>query len=150
MRTTLSLLSPLATAVLFAAAVTPASAQHAAAPDHVRPVVGHAAVAAAPAPLRTVAVYRFGASREAGLPSQVTVADSAGRLVASYRLPGSVAARPMMVDVLDTDIILQGATPTGMLTIVLYGQNDPVAAGAIDGRWSLGEQHGALRVSAAR
>lgn len=150
MRTMLSLLSPLATAALCAAAITPAAAQHAAAPDNIRPVVQPAAATADPAPLRTVAVYRFGASREVGLPSQVTVADSAGKLVATFRLPGSAAARPMIVDVLDTDIVLQGATPTGMLTLVLYGQNDPEAAGALAGRWSIGEQHGALRVTAAR
>jgi hypothetical protein len=150
MRTMLSFLSPLATAALCAAAVSPAAAQHSAAPDHVRPVVQHAAVTVdAPLP-RTVALYQFGASRAVGMPTQVTVADSAGRLVANFRLPRGGAARPMTVGVVDTDIMLQGETPSGVLTLVLYQQNDPDAAGAVVGRWSLGDRQGELRGRAAR
>ena len=142
MRTMPSLLSPLATVALCAAAMSPAAAQHAAAPDHVRPVV-------APLP-RTVALYQFGASRAVGMPTQVTVADSAGKLVATFRLPRGGAARPMTVGVVDTDIMLQGETPSGVLTLVLYQQNDPDAAGAVVGRWSLGDRQGELRGRAAR
>jgi hypothetical protein len=150
MRTKLSLLSPLATAALCAAAVSPAAAQRATAPASVRPIVRPAAAtAAAPLP-RTVAVYRFGAPREAGMPTQVTVADSVGQLVATFRLSGAGAARPMRVDVLNTDLVLQGDTPSGVLTLVLYRQNESEPAGTFAGRWSLGEQQGTLRGSAAR
>jgi hypothetical protein len=144
MRTTLSLLSPLAAAVLSAAAVTPAAAQHAAAPEHARPVVRHAADSV-DASLRPVASYRFAASRPLGLPAQVTVADSAGGLVASYRMPGDRGPRPMLVNVLDTDLVLQGDTPSGVLTLQLYRQNDPGAAGAVFGKWWLGSRQGELR-----
>ena len=86
MRVLPSSISPLAAAVLFAAAATrPANAQQAAAPAPARPIVAPAAEQAAPvdtAP-RTVAVYRFAAPRSTGMPELVTVTDSAGRITAS-------------------------------------------------------------------
>jgi len=152
MRAMRSLVSPLAAAVFSAAfstaVVRPAAAQHTATPGTTaRPVIQNAATTVKPA-VRTVAVYRFAGTRDAGIPAEVTVADSAGRLVASYRLPGARTARPMEVAVLDTDpgdLVLDGETPSGQLTLQLYGQNDPAAAGSVAGRWWLGGLQGALR-----
>ena len=144
MRTTLSLRSSLAAAAFCAVAASPAIAQHATATGYLRPVVNPAS-ATADGALRTVAFYRFGTSRELGMPTQVTVADSAGTLVASFRLAGTRASRPMTVDVNDTDLLLQGETPSGVLTLELYQQQDSDAPGAVVGHWWLGKQQGTLR-----
>lgn len=116
------------------AATRPAAAQQALA---VHATAGGATV-------RPVALYRFATPIEAGLPTQVTIADSAGALVASYRLAGDRAVRPLTVAVLDADLVLQGEAPAGLLTLVLERQND-VPAGAVAGRWALGARQGALR-----
>jgi hypothetical protein len=130
--------STLAAAVLFAATGRPAAAQQIAVAALARPVV---TVDAAP---RTVAEYRFAAPRRTGLPAQMTVADSAGVLVASFRLAGERAWRPMTIAVFNTGLVLQGETPSGVLTLELYVQNEPMA-GDFVGRWHLGEESGKLR-----
>jgi hypothetical protein len=145
-----SILSPLAATALCVAAVRPAAAQQAAAVDYVRPSVRGAAAIPDTVQLRTLAVYRFGASQVAGMPAQVTLADSAGELVASFRRHGAREAAPMVVDVVGTDITLHGATPSGVLTLVLLGQNDPDASGALVGLWMLGTRQGELRGRAER
>lgn len=145
MRLFRSILSPLTAAALYAVAARPAHAQRSAVADHVRPSVRHAVSVPDTVQLRTLAVYRFAATPLAGMPSQVTVADSAGELVATFRRADSRTAAPMVVDVLGTDITLHGATPAGVLTLVLYGQNDPDASGALVGRWTLGDRQGVLR-----
>jgi hypothetical protein len=150
MRLIRSILSPLAATALAVTAVRPAVAQQAATADHVRPTVGHVVSTLDTVQPRTVAVYRFTTIRLAGMPSEVTVADSAGELVATFRRPDTREAAPMVVDVLGTDITLHGATPAGVLTLVLYGQNDPDASGALTGRWTLGDRQGVLRGRAAR
>ena len=132
-------------AALCAAAVTPAAAQQIVAANYIPPVVVPAADAVL---LRTVAIYRFNASRVAGIPSQVTVADSAGTLVASFRLPGASETRAMMVEVLGEDLVLQGNTPSGLLTLVLYGRSDGAIA-PLTGRWVLGNREGELSGRAA-
>jgi hypothetical protein len=146
MRTIRSLLSPLAAAALTTAAVSPVAAQRATAADYARPVVRNGAVAPEVS-VRTLAVYQFQAPREAGMPTQVTVADSAGQLVASYDLAGARAARPMAIEVRNNDLVLRAQTPSGLVTFVLYEQNDPDARGEIAGRWSLGGQTGELRAA---
>ena len=133
MRLIRSILAPLAVVAL-SAAVRPAIAQQAATAEKVRPVVNSAHANADTVRLRTLAVYRFSNASVTGMPSQVTVADSSGELVASFRRAGTANATPMLVDVLDNDITLHGATPSGVLTLVLFGQNDPTAAGALIGR----------------
>ena len=148
MYTLRSLLSPLATAALCAAAVRSATAQRTPAPDYVRPVAYRAA-ATTDAPLaRTVAVYRLAGSRELDMPTQVTIADSAGTLVAAFRLSHG-PAYPMSVDLVDSNLRLQGATRSGVLTIVLYQPAESPAVGAVIGRWTLGEHEGELRARAA-
>ena len=101
-------------------------------------------VAAAPQNTRTLAEYRFASTRGADLPARVTVADSAGVLMASFHLPGDRDARPMLIVALEQGLVLQGQTPNGVLTIELFGQSDP-AKGWFDGRWKLGAQEGRLR-----
>lgn len=141
MRNSLSLRSSLTLAAFCAAAGSPVAAQQSAVAGNVRPVVN--VISAEPTEPRTVAVYNFGAVRSAGMPTQVTVIDSAGTWLASFRLPGSSAARPMAVDARDGDLYLQGDTPSGMLTLVLY-PIDSDAKGTVIGRWSVGSSEGEL------
>lgn len=137
-----SLLSPLAVATLLVAA--PAEAQQfAVASSYARPAAG-ATLTAPDAAVRTVAIYRFARSRDAGMPSEVTLADSAGTIVASYRLTGTGATRPMAVEVLAADVLLQAETASGPLTIVIYQVGDPVLSSALLGRWMLGDRQGEL------
>jgi hypothetical protein len=143
MRLFRSILPPLAAAALCAGVVQPVAAQQVATADYVRPAVRNARAHAAP--LRTLAVYRFTTSSIAGMPSRVTVADSAGGLVATYSRPDSRDAIPMLVDVLDRDITLHGATPSGVLTLVLFGENDSEPSSTLIGRWTLGDRQGELR-----
>jgi hypothetical protein len=145
MRPTLSLVLPLAAAALTAAA-RPAAAQQAALSDHARAAAQYVPVAAP----RALASYRFVSPRVAGLPYQVALADSAGSIVASYRLPGDRASRPMVVTAFETDLVLQGETPAGVLTIQLYRANDPGAGRAVDGHWWLGSRQGTLHGRGAR
>jgi hypothetical protein len=147
MRTIRSILSPLAAVALCAAVapVRPAAAQAATAVNYTRSLVRGAAADEA-AVVRLVAVYEIQAPREAGMPTKITVADSAGQLVASYDLRGGRAARPMTVDVRNEDmIVLRGEVPAGLFTFVLYEQDIPAAKGEIRGSWSLGSQSGELR-----
>jgi hypothetical protein len=65
--------------------------------------------------------------------------------VASYRLARGRGTGPMMVDALATDLMLQGQTPAGLLTLLLYRQNNSDAEDTFVGRWSLGEHGGELR-----
>lgn len=141
MRTIPSILA----AAAFVAAASPVSsvAAQQAATNPARPVVRSAA-----AP-RTLATYRLTAPRDGSMPAVVTVADSAGTLVASYRLPGARDLQPMEVFVMDADVVLQGETPSGVLTLQLEGLNDE---GGRDfaGRWWLAGRSGALRGRARR
>jgi hypothetical protein len=140
-------LSSLATAALLVAA-RPAAAQQVVAGSS-RPLIVPAASAAAPTP-RVLANYRLAGPGGTGMPERVTVADSAGRLVASYRPGAGRADRPMEVAVLDEDLVLQAETPSGFLTLRLYAQNSAEPTGPVAGRWWLGEQEGALRGRVSR
>lgn len=147
MRTKTSFLSPLTAAALCAALVQPAAAQTVAS-NYVRPVV-EKINSDAPV-VRTVAIYRFTASRILRLPVTITIADSAGTLVASYRMPNVVQPAPMQVDVMGDDLILQGETTRGLLTLVLSRQNDGETPSKFIGWWSLGDEKGDLRGRASR
>jgi hypothetical protein len=143
MRATFPNVLPLAAAALFAA--TPAAAQRAASPRAVAPVVPAAGA------VRPVATYTLSStSRSTRLPEHITVADSAGGLVAYYRLPGDRTAYPMLVTVMGTDLVLQGDTPAGILTLELFEANDSreatAPATAPRGRWHVDAQQGTLRV----
>jgi hypothetical protein len=122
-----SILSSLAAAALCAAAV-PAAAQE-----------------------RAVAEYRFNGTHDRDLPSRVIVADSAGSLVAKFRLAGQSATQAMMIETLETDIVLQAETPSGVLTLVLYRQNGQVESReGVVGTWALGDRGGKLRGRSVR
>ena len=141
MRTPASFYSLFTAAIFSAAAIAPAEAQ---------PYVRLAANETAPRAItRRLATYDFDSSIE-GMPTRVTVADSAGTLVASFRPRGGRADQPMKVAVADRDILLEGQTVRGTLTIVLYEQNDPMATGSIIGTWTLGAYQGELRARAVR
>jgi hypothetical protein len=98
---------------------------------------------------RVVATYDFGARRFGmALPMSVVIADSAGTLVASARLEGEPASRPLSVTVIESDLVLQGETPDGLLTLVLEQQAAGTNPAGADGRWSLGKAEGRLRTVA--
>jgi hypothetical protein len=75
----------------------------------------------------------------------VTVADSAGALVANTRLRGETAVRPLTVSVIESDLVLQGETPEGVLTLVLDRQATGTEPKVTSGRWALGSAEGTLR-----
>jgi hypothetical protein len=150
MRNRLSLVSSFAIAALCAGAVSPAAAQRATASRYLRPVVERIGITTGAPIVRTVAVYKFTSPREMGLPSEVTLSDSTGQLVATFRLPGARTADPMMVEILDNDLVLQGQTPVGVLTLVLYRQAIADKAGDFIGRYTLAGWHGELRGGALR
>lgn len=99
-----------------------------------------------PRTARVVATYDFGGKHRAiAFPSIVTVSDSAGMLVASASIPGDRQEIPMVVTVLDSDLVLQGETSEGVLTMVLDRQNEGGKAHMTTGRWALGKSEGQLR-----
>lgn len=137
-------LAHVALAATIALAPAPAAAQEHSAGSTVRP---------APALLasRTVGTYRFAGGRAEGLPAEVTLVDRGGELVATYRLPGQRVAEPMLVTLLDADIVLQAETDKGVLTLRLFQQNGEAApADGVLGRWTLGSRSGELRGRAQR
>lgn len=141
--------SPKSIAALAVAAALLSTARPAAA-QAAQPTVRRADVVAAPA-ARTLAVYQLGTGGAAlpDLPVRVTVADSAGTLVARYRADGAAREASMTVTVMDTDLVLQAETPSGLLTLLLERQND-AAPRELTGRWWLGADGGALRARGAR
>ncbi|MFL5607646.1 MAG: hypothetical protein ACJ8AD_14445 [Gemmatimonadaceae bacterium] len=149
MRAHTSFYSLLAAAALSATAAASATAQQSATPGFVRLVATTATSADAPRAVRTLATYDFNSS-VFGMPSRVTVVDSAGTLVATFRARGDNADQPMRVAVTDRDVLLEGETVRGRLKIRLYDQNDRVSAGAVIGNWELGSLQGELRARAVR
>lgn len=136
----LRLTSSLLAAAALVGPATPAAAQHAAVPGAARPA------AATPA-ARTVATYRFVGWRAAELPLEITVADSGGTLVATARTAGARRATPLLVTLVESDLVFQSETPAGVLTLRLARQNEPDAAAPLEGEWWLGGEHGTLRGS---
>ena len=151
MRRATLVLAPSLSAALLAAATRPAAAQPASASradassQLAAGAVESAPASALPSAPRTLATYRFTGARGAAMPTQVTIADSAGVIVASFRLPGDRAARPMAVDLTEADLVLQGETPAGVLTLRFYQRGDDATTGLVAGRWWLGTQDGTLR-----
>ena len=95
--------------------------------------------------VRSIVTYRFVGWRGTSLPTEVSVADSAGIIVASYKTARSDAARPMHVTLQGSDVVLQGMTTAGPLTLELYGQNDLTSVSPLTGHWTLGRFEGDLR-----
>ena len=126
------LLSTLAASAAIVGTATTAHAQH--------------GVSATKQAQRVVATYTLGAPRYAmPFPAIVTVADSAGTLVASARLKGEVSEQPLAVSVIDNDLVLQGETTHGILTLVLDKQATGTDGKVTSGRWALGTTEGKLR-----
>jgi hypothetical protein len=93
---------------------------------------------------RVVASYALQSSGDLPFPRQVTVADSAGSLVAQALDASGLRRLPLTVTVLSGDLILQGTTSEGVLTLVLNRGNDGSAALSPRGIWTLGEKQGTL------
>ena len=147
MRTPASFYSLFAAAAIVFAAGSPAAAQPTVATGYARLAANRTTTP--DARIRNLASYEVESSFE-GMPTRVTVADSAGTLVAFFRARGSRVDQPMKVAVADRDILLEGQTVRGLLTIVLYDQNDSMPAGSIIGTWTLGAYQGELRARAVR
>lgn len=102
-------------------------------------------------PARVVATYDFlNSNASAGLPRTVTVADSAGVIIATGEFAGRSRAIPMAVTIIDTDIVLQGDTPEGVLTLVLNRANEGGETKLANGVWILGRTQGGLRGTLSR
>lgn len=97
-------------------------------------------------PARVVAVYDLVAPLRIGMPTQVAVADSAGTLSATFTLRGTTGAQPMLVEFIGSDIVLQGETPAGTLTLVLF-KHDLQPVGTVIGRWIRGDSEGKIYAS---
>jgi hypothetical protein len=123
--------SVLAAAVGVALAAAPAAAQHA---------------SASSATVRPVAAYELRVGLpDRTMPAKLVVADSAGALVASLRRAADGAAIPLIVNVEGSDLVLHADTPDGLLELVLHRQNESAARSRVTGRWTLGQQQGALQ-----
>ena len=102
-------------------------------------------------PIRIVANYNFSnAPRDIGFPRSVTVADSAGSILASVEIANRTRAIPMTVTVIESSLVLQGETADGLLTLVLDRQNEGGAMILASGTWTLGKLQGQLRASDTR
>ncbi|MBC7563183.1 MAG: hypothetical protein H7305_09730 [Gemmatimonadaceae bacterium] len=109
-------------------------------------------VPVAPEPLaRVVASYDLrNGPRELDFPRSVTVADSAGTILARVNVAGSARSIPMTVTVIESDLVLQGLTSAGVLTLVLDRQNEGGETRLATGSWTLGRTQGLLRAKNAR
>ena len=124
-------LSVLAAAVGVGLAAAPAAAQGA--------IAGNA-------PARPVATYALRvALPDRTMPAKVVVADSAGALVASFQRDSDTAAIPLIVNVDGSDLVLHADTEQGLLELVLHRQNEGAARSRVTGRWTLGQEQGALQ-----
>jgi hypothetical protein len=98
---------------------------------------------------RVLATYGFqNAPRDVAFPRLVTVADSAGTLLASVELTKDNRTVPMIVNVIENNLVLQGTTPDGVLTLVLDRINEGGNTALTTGTWTLGRNSGALRPAA--
>lgn len=96
-------------------------------------------------PARVVATYDFRhAPAGTHFPRSVTIADSAGAILARVDLAGGVRSIPMLVTVIDNNLVLQGDTPDGVLTLVLDRQNEGGSTRLTSGTWTLGKAEGKL------
>ena len=95
---------------------------------------------------RVVASFDFwNAPRDGAFPRSVTVADSAGTIVAYVDLAGDSKSVPMTVTVIERNLVLQGQTAGGVLTLVLDRQNEGGVTKLTSGTWTLGKAQGTLR-----
>lgn len=140
MRRMRSYLSPLAAAA-FALAAHPAAAQQftvaSARPSTLASATDERLV-------RTIAIYSFEGARDPSMPSAVTIVDSAGTIIGTYRVRGNSDERVMNAEVEGMDLRLEAATPSGELTIVIYEIGERPRSTTVVGRWMLGNKQGEL------
>ena len=79
------------------------------------------------------------------MPATVVVADSAGQLVASYRLAKDPSEHRMGVFVYHDDLVVVGETEKGVLEMIFDRQAQGTPGHTITGRWSRGSEEGVLR-----
>lgn len=95
---------------------------------------------------RIIATYSFrNAPQSAAFPRNVTVADSAGTIIARVEIGTEQASIPMTVTVIERNLVLQGETSEGLLTLVLDRQNEGGVTKLTSGSWTLGKAQGELR-----
>ncbi len=95
---------------------------------------------------RMVASYEFRNSpTDASFPRSVTVTDSAGTILARVDMGASASSIPMTVTVIESNLVLQGQTNDGVLTLVLDRQNEGGETKLTSGTWTLGRNSGQLR-----
>jgi hypothetical protein len=95
---------------------------------------------------RVVATYDFRTNAtNASFPRSVTITDSAGAILARVDFAGTMRSVPMLVTVIENDLVLQGDTPDGVLTLVLDKQNEGGSTRLTTGTWTLGKAAGSLR-----
>ena len=113
-----------------------------------RTTVAAATLADAPANVEPLlATYNIGnRPRSISFPNLVTVADSAGTVVARASIVGEWRDIPLTVTIMGSDLVLQGQTDDGVLTLVLGNQNDAGGKDVNTGRWILGSSRGTLRL----
>ncbi len=135
-----------ATGVVSLPVVQPLGAQSARSVDAPSAVVQVATTRQTSAAPRVIARYAFDSQSASGvLPYLVTVADSAGTIIARASMRGYDRDLPLTVTILDSDLMLQGLTDNGVLTLVLDRQNEGNGSRVTSGRWTLGKDGGALR-----
>ncbi len=96
-------------------------------------------------PSRVVAAYDFWNGPSAAFARSVTIADSAGTIIAKVELANERRSVPMTVTVIESNLVLQGDTPDGVLTLVLDRQNEGGKTTLDSGTWTLGRASGQLR-----
>lgn len=94
---------------------------------------------------RVVAAYDFWNGPSASFARSVTIADSAGTIIAKVELANERRSIPMTVTVIESSLVLQGETPDGVLTLVLDRQNEGGTTTLDSGTWTLGRTSGQLR-----
>lgn len=138
------LFAALAAASTLTLAAQPLAAQQTAL--NTRTVVAKPTSLTAANPVRILAVYEvLGTPTNSAFPRQITVADSAGALLATVDMAGENSTVPMTVTVIDANLVLQGETSSGLLTLVLDNQNAGGTAKLANGTWTLGRSQGTLR-----
>jgi hypothetical protein len=107
--------------------------------------VAAAPAAAQSAVVRPVAIYNVAnRNHDRTMPVRVTLADSAGKLVASYNLAADTTTHRMGVIFYGEDLVLVGETKRGVLEMTFLKQLDR-PRGAVTGYWTRGSEEGLLR-----
>jgi hypothetical protein len=97
-------------------------------------------------PARIVATYDVRSNTVTpAFARTIVIADSAGVILASINMSGESRTIPMTVTVIETNLVLQGETSDGLLTLVLENQNEGGTTKLVNGSWTLGKTTGTLR-----